>query len=254
MRIGALVTARLKSERLPCKALLPICGRELLAWAIERIGAMRWRLPVVVCTSTLGEDDPIEALARRCGAECFRGDPVDVLERLTKAADRGGFDAVVSCTADNPLVDPASLDALLDFHLWSGSDFSRPDGLPLGTFGYALRTTAMRRACALKESVDTEIWGPLFSENPVFSTGVLRMRSPIGPDRARLTVDTPEDLAVVTAVVERLEPLHGAGFGFGAISRLYADDPALFQANRHVRQRQAAPGVARLRGELPPAR
>ena len=72
---------------------------------------------IIICTSGVAQDDPLEEVAQREDVLCFRGHPEDVLLRLTEAAGKYGVDLVVSCTADNPFVDPIYIDKLVDFHL-----------------------------------------------------------------------------------------------------------------------------------------
>ena len=75
---GILITARLKSTRLPGKALIDLNGRPLLAYQLERIRSST-DVPIVVCTSTNRQDDLLEKFAEEMGCLCFRGSEEDVL-------------------------------------------------------------------------------------------------------------------------------------------------------------------------------
>lgn len=86
------------------------------------------------------------------------------------AAEKFGGQTLISCTADNPFVDPVYIDKLIDFHLSNGNDFSNISGLPFGTFSYALSYPAMLKACEIKKEVDTEVWGGYFTQ-----TGLLNV-------------------------------------------------------------------------------
>ena len=87
MKTTLTVTARLKSSRLPMKAIKPIHGRPMFCHLLDRIKLARRPQEIVVCTSPLAQDDPLEELARQENVPCFRGDPEDVLQRLTDAAE-----------------------------------------------------------------------------------------------------------------------------------------------------------------------
>jgi spore coat polysaccharide biosynthesis protein SpsF len=52
----------------------------------------------------------------------------------------------------------------------------------------------------------------------------------------RLTVDTPEDLALVRAIFERLYP-QDHGFGLGEIAALLREHPEIRALNAHVQQK-----------------
>ena len=52
MRTGFLITARLKSTRLPGKLKLTIGGREMLVWMIDRLKCADSLDEIVIATST----------------------------------------------------------------------------------------------------------------------------------------------------------------------------------------------------------
>jgi spore coat polysaccharide biosynthesis protein SpsF len=236
MSAAILITARLKSTRLPRKVIKPILGRPMIGHMIDRLKTVRVPQQIILCTSTLADDDELARIAADESISCFRGDPDDVLVRLTGAAEQFGIDTVFSCTADNPFVDAVHLDQLLEYHLAGGYDYTKSEGLPLGAFGYALSLPAMQRACRLKVEKDTEIWGPLFSESGQFKCGVMKVSDPnfCWPD-LRLTVDTPEDFQLVTRIFERLHQ-PGKVFSLAAILDLCRHDPTLPTINAGIVQ------------------
>lgn len=236
-----LVTARLKSQRLPLKAIRPIFGRPLVAHLIDRLKLVRGADGIVLCTSALSEDDPLEVIATQEKIGCFRGHPEDVLVRLTDAAKRYGADTVVSVTADNPFTDPVHIDELIRFQLEGGYDFSRVEGLPLGTYAHALSVPAMERACKIKNVTDTEMWGTWFTETGEFECAMVgpRDESLEWPD-LRLTVDTPEDFALANEIFRALyRP--GNVFSLEDIVTYLRARPELVAINRHVEQRKPQP-------------
>jgi spore coat polysaccharide biosynthesis protein SpsF len=236
MSSAILITARLKSTRLPRKVIKPILGRPMICHMIDRLKQAHVPEQIILCTSTLPEDDELTRLAEAESISHFRGDPDDVLARLTGAAEQFGVDTVFSCTADNPFVDAVHLDKLLEYHLAHGYDYTKTEGLPLGAFGYALSRPAMERACKLKVEKDTEIWGPLFADSGKFDCGVMKITSPdFSWPELRLTVDTPQDFELVTRIFAALyEP--GRVFPLSAIIDLCRREPALPAINAGVTQ------------------
>jgi spore coat polysaccharide biosynthesis protein SpsF len=236
MSSAILITARLKSTRLPRKVIKPILGRPMICHMIDRLKLARVPQQIILCTSTLPEDDELVRLAEAESISHFRGDPDDVLARLTGAAKQFGVDTVFSCTADNPFVDAVHLDKLLEYHLAHGYDYTKTEGLPLGAYGYALLLPAMQRACKLKVEKDTEIWGPLFTDTGQFACGVMKITDAgfCWPE-LRLTVDTPKDFELVTRIFDVLyEP--GRVFSLPAIIDLCRREPALPAINADVVQ------------------
>lgn len=207
---------------------------------IDRLKLAQRPNQIVLCTSTVEQDDPLEGIAREESIECFRGDPDDVLLRLTNAAEKFGVDQVISCTADNPFIDPYYVDRLIDFHLGKGYDFSRTEDLPLGVNAYAVSYKAMKRACEIKAESDTEIWGPLFTETGHFNWAVMDVDESDRWPELRLTVDTPEDFAFVSKIFDELyEP--GQVFPLSAIVDLCRRRPDLVAINATVQQRPSKP-------------
>jgi len=250
VKAAILITARLKSTRLPRKAIRPIHGRPMFCHMLDRLKLARRPQEIIVCTSPLPQDDPLEELARPEGVPCFRGDPEDVLQRLTDAAARFGVDVVVNCMADNPFTDPEYLDRLVDFHLAQQNDYSKTAGLPLGCFGYALSYPAMVKACQIKASRDTEIWGSYFTETGLFRWGVLPVSDPaVAWPELRLTVDTPEDFELVTRIFDELyQP--GKVFPLSEIVAFCRARPELSALNAAVVQKAGPP--IRLKQESAP--
>lgn len=240
MKVAGLITARLKSTRLPGKALLPLMGRPLLSHLLERLRKVVGIDDILLCTSTLHSDDPLEEWSASHGIKVFRGHPEDVIDRLTKAAKSQNASHVLSVTGDNPLTDPSLLESLLRFHLRHGWDYSRYLGLPLGSYGYTLKVEAMERACAMKRSTATEIWGPLF-DGPEFRVGNLQFaESEPWFSRLRLTCDTAEDLAFLQRIMKKLESAEQL-VTFNDIVALCRKEPRLLSLNAHVPQRPAPP-------------
>ncbi len=241
MCIAILITARLKSTRLPLKALKPIQGRPMIGHMIDRIKLAQRPGKIILCTSTVSQDDPLEEIARQEGIECFRGDPDDVLVRLTGAARAFGVETIINCMADNPFTDPEYIDHLADFHIENNNDYSRTEGLPLGAFSYALSYEAMTRVCELKAEKDTEIWGRYFTDTGHFKWGTLMVKAPAGHwPELRLTVDTPEDFDLVTRIFDHLYT-PGQVFPLRDIVAFCKQHPELTQLNAHVVQATGIP-------------
>lgn len=241
MKVAVLITARLKSTRLPKKVLKPIQGRPMLAHLLDRLRLADRPEQIIICTSPLAQDDPLAEIARQEQVACYRGHPDDVLLRLTNAAEQFGVDIVVSCTADNPFVDPEYIDRLVDFHMVHAHDYSRSEGLPFGAFAYVLSHPAMVRACELKAATDTEVWGGYFTKTGQFSWGVLQVEDPaVRWPELRLTVDTPEDFELVSRIFEELyRPGHV--FPLRDIVALCRRRPDLVAINVGVQQKAAQP-------------
>lgn len=219
------------------KVIKQIKGRPMICHMIDRLKLAERVGQVVICTSTVEQDDPLERIATQESVNCFRGEPDDVLRRLTDAAQSVGADIVVNCTADNPFVDPEYIERLVDFHVEQGNDFSKVEGLPFGAFSYVLSYSAMVRACELKAETDTEVWGGYFTETNRFKWSVMPVTDPkVSWPELRLTVDTPEDFELVERIFDELyQP--GQIFSLAAIVDLCRRRPDLAAINAGIQQK-----------------
>lgn len=104
-----LIPARYASTRFPGKPLHPIAGRPLIQHVVERCRLARSLAEVIVAT----DDDRIAAAARPfCRVEMTRPDHPSGTDRIAEVAARLDCDAVVNVQGDEPLMDPAVIDAV----------------------------------------------------------------------------------------------------------------------------------------------
>jgi spore coat polysaccharide biosynthesis protein SpsF len=241
MKTSILITARLKSTRLPLKVTKMIHGKEMIVHMLDRLKLAHSPEDIIICTSGVAQDDPLVEIACREGVKYFRGDPDDVLLRLTEAAETNNVDLVINCTADNPFVDPIYIDRLQDYHISQQNEFSKIDGLPWGTFSYAISTKALRKACGIKNEKDTEVWHGYFMETNKFKWGSLKVDDPaILWPTLRLTVDEQEDFDLVTKIFDELYS-PGNVFSLAEIVKLCRNVPELPNINKHVNQKAHLP-------------
>lgn len=223
------------------KVIKPIHGRPMIKHMLDRLKLAKYPEEIIICTSLVAEDDPLEEIAKQEGVKCFRGHPDDVIVRLTNAAKKHKVDLVINCTADNPFVDPEYIDYLVDFHIKNNNEFSKIEGLPFGTFCYALNPKAMDRVCKIKDEVDTEVWHGYFMDTGQFKWGKLMVEDPkvYWPD-LRLTVDTPEDFQLVTRIFDELYDGNTV-FPLCDIVSLCQRNPELIKINSKIKQKPALP-------------
>jgi len=107
MKVGYLITGRLKSTRLPRKLLIKVKGKPIVSHMIDRLKLAKNVDEIVICTSDNEQDKPLSNIAKENNIKCFFGDPDDVLSRLLGAAEYFNLDYILNITADCPFVDPA---------------------------------------------------------------------------------------------------------------------------------------------------
>ncbi|MBA7580932.1 hypothetical protein ES708_22830 [subsurface metagenome] len=79
MKIGFLITARLKSTRLPKKIILKLNGREVIRHMIDRLKLSNILSNIIICTSNNAQDKPLIEIAKEENIDYFLGDEDDVI-------------------------------------------------------------------------------------------------------------------------------------------------------------------------------
>lgn len=201
MKVGLLITARLKSTRLPLKLLIQLQGREVIRHVIDRAKAVQGIDTIVLCTSPNPQDCPLVDIAKEENIHYFLGDEDDVLNRLKDAATFFGIDSFISITADNPFFCVYHANRVSDLlRRKPDTDYAFLTGLPIGAAVYGLRTKATQVVCQLKEQVDTEIWGVFVNHPNILAVEEINVEAQWQFD-ARLTLDTPEDLEFMISLL-----------------------------------------------------
>jgi spore coat polysaccharide biosynthesis protein SpsF (cytidylyltransferase family) len=112
-KVVAVIQARMSSNRLPRKVALDIHGTCLLERVIDQVRRASSVDEIVVATSISPDDEVIERICRRVSTDCHRGSLSDVRSRYVDVGRARGAAIVVRVTADNPLTEPAFIDALV---------------------------------------------------------------------------------------------------------------------------------------------
>lgn len=205
------------SIRLPGKVLLPIEGRPILEWMVERVRASEELDEVVVATTDLPIDDAIRNLCREIEVPYLSGHPSDLLDRHLQVARALNADAVVKIPSDCPLIDPRVIDAVVGafrFHHPRHAFVSNlhPASWPDGNDVEVVRVDALVQAWReATRPFQREHTTPFIWDRPArFSIGNVRRPGGRGLSTShRLRLDYEEDYRLIATV---FEALHRPGF------------------------------------------
>lgn len=159
MAIVAIIPARFASTRLPGKPLSEIHGKTMIEWVYERARAARRVDRVVVAT----DDERIASTVRGFGGEAVMTSPDHPTgtDRLAEAARAIDAEVVVNVQGDEPMLDPAGIDAA------AGALLDDPS-LPMATLSLPLRTVEeMLAPSVVKVVADAEGHALYFSRSPI---------------------------------------------------------------------------------------
>ena len=194
MKIGFLITARLKSTRLPNKLILKINGKEIIRHMIDRLKVSKSLNNIIICTSDNPQDKSLVKIAKEEGIDYFLGDEEDVILRLYNASKEFRLDYALNITADCPLVAIEFIDKIVNKYKESNADLIRCLDLPHGFYLNGLKIDAMRKVCEIKKSKETEVWGGYFTDTGLFNVVDLDIPKKYIRKEYRLTLDYPDDL------------------------------------------------------------
>jgi spore coat polysaccharide biosynthesis protein SpsF len=198
--------ARIGSTRLPGKVLLPLRGEPMLWWHLTRLQRAQSLDRIIVATTDEPGADAITDIAATLGIDAIIGPVADVLGRFDLAVSGSDAGIIVRVTSDCPLIDPTLID-------WSVESFRSAElgylALDVSRFPRGLDCEVMTRA-AFAEAValatdpaDREHVTPYIRRHSDrFPARYLAPPSPIEPDH--WCVDTPEDFAYMTRIIEQL--------------------------------------------------
>lgn len=218
MFVVGIVQARMTSTRLPGKVLADINGQPMLAYMLKRVLRAHRLHSVWVATTINAEDDPVVTLCETLGLPVFRGDEMDVLGRYALTAAKAKAEIVVRLTADCPLIDPNLIDQAIDLFESGGFDYlsnaielSYPDGLDVEVFTRAALEEANKEAMLPfhREHVTPYLRTGVYADVPTGDFRVGYMRAPADFSHLRWTVDTPNDLECVRAIVKNMPSKYG---------------------------------------------
>ena len=236
--IQAIVQARSGSTRLPGKIFSKIGPKAVLEWVLERLRASAMVERIVVATTANPEDDQTARMARSLGVPVFRGEVDDVLDRFYRTLEMFPADTVVRATADNPLLDTGTLDAMITAHAADGHDHTGCGGAPLGLTAEVVSAAAIRRAWrdTVEKPHREHVTPYIYTHPEMFSVVRIPASPAISGRNYRLTVDTPEDLGLMMAIYARLA-VYGLPFTAEEAVKLLDANPDIAGFNLGVTQK-----------------
>jgi len=237
MKIISTIEARMTSSRLPGKVLKEILGKPALELLIERLKAVKEIEEIVVATTVNKTDDIIEALCRRLKVRCFRGSENDVLSRVLQAAQSVKADIIVEITGDCPLADPDLIRTCLktflegDYDYLSNGSLKRtfPDGLDVQVFPVKVlqEVSTLTHDPSDREHVSHYI----YTHPERYKLKNYEADKELHWPELAITLDTPEDLILITRIFEALYPKDRL-FSAYDIVRFLRANPELTSVNK----------------------
>lgn len=222
--VAGVIVARTDSSRLPRKALLEVAGRPLIDYVVERARRAPSLSTIALATTDRSLDDDLAQHGALLGLPVYRGSVEDVVMRFLSCAEMLGADYAVRMNADSPFLDPSLVTRGLEL---VAGDVDLVTNLPGRTFPYGIsveivRVGALVEAHASMDPSEREhVTQHFYAHSDRFSLRTIASDQP-GLSRARMTIDTADDLSVFERVVSELGP-DALTAGFATVATRYIE-------------------------------
>jgi spore coat polysaccharide biosynthesis protein SpsF len=246
-KIGFIIQARLNSDRLPQKVLLPLphgSPTTLLDQVILRAQKSKLNPQVIIATSTNPENQVLDNIAQKHKVNFYAGSEQDVLARFQAAALEYNLDTIVRLTADNPFIQADIIDQAVLAHLAQDYSYTTTAGLPLGCNIEVISKPALYQAFQEANLPEhREHVTPYIKQNP----GLFRLHTlpfyQAGSGTWRLTVDNENDYALACLIYYLLYPKN-IYFDLEMVAELVQQQPWIMYINRQNFQKQVFTNIA----------
>ena len=200
-----LITVRTNSARLPDKALLKIKGKHTIEYVIANCKKSKLAEKIILCTTTLKEDEVLCDIAKHHDIECFQGSVKDKLSRWNGACLDFGVDFFVTADGDDLFCSSELMDLAFDQYRKKKSHFIQAPDVICGAFAYAIRSDILRRVCDAKKINDTEMMWKLFENDFCQIEELENIPQVYKRKDMRFTLDYQEDFLFFSKVIEQLD-------------------------------------------------
>ncbi len=238
-RVVIISQARMGSTRMPAKVLKTIEGCSLLDYHAARLKRSRSADAICFGIPDTAENDVLDDAAKALGVDVCRGSEHDVLARYAACARTMKADIVVRVTSDCPFVAPELIDRTVEaFRRSPAADYAYMDlsscarGFDVEVFSSAVLYDAADKA---RTPHELEHVTPFIYNHPDMFT-LVAVESGVSPlDSGRFCVDTTEDFAFATALIEHFGNQIAMQSADSSM-RFVESRPALMALNANVSQ------------------
>lgn len=247
--IGLIIPTRWDSERLPGKALIDINGKPNLERIIERAGYSKYLNKIILAVSDKEGNKPIEDWFWKYDPQLENkkirlglqyGPHNNIFQRTLNVAQENEIDIIVDISHCCSLFDPFLADVLIDNLFLYEADYSTnvlPRSFPDG-FDIQVYTREIYEKTFIESSHKNAMW-----------TGwnIWHCREDLNPKPRitnmhaipeyyfpewRFTLDTPEDLKVISEIYKHFQ--FKPDFGFDDVIEFLLTRPDLLELNKSI--------------------
>lgn len=228
------ITVRSGSTRLPNKATLKINGKTTIEHLIDRVKNSKLSDSIILCTTTLPEDDILCDIAKSNNIKYYRGSVKDKLERWKGACRKYNVDFFITADGDDLFCEPKLIDLAINQYKNTNADFIKTDEVVCGAFTFGIKYTALKKVCEIKDTDDTEMMWVYFTDTGLFNIENLQnIPKKYKRKDIRMTLDYKDDFNFFKNVIEHFNK---KTFGLDDILSYIDDNPEVSKLNFYLEQ------------------
>ena len=211
LKICATIEARMSSTRLPGKVMMDHEGVPLIKIMVDRIRKSSIIDDVIIATTVNPKDDDLCTFLEKEGINFYRGSEDNVLQRVLAAAKSNECDLIVELTGDCPLIDSDVIDQAVemftsqeDIDYVANTTITR--AYPRGADVQVFATETLEKVSHETDDLDDLENVSLYIYRSPGRFNLFPMPEPEFniPEDARLTLDYPEDFALIKEILSEL--------------------------------------------------
>lgn len=228
------ITVRSGSTRLPNKATLKINGVPTIEHLIRRVKNSKLADAIVLCTTTLPEDDILCQIAEDNNIKYYRGSVKDKLERWKGACEKFNVDFFITADGDDLFCEPTLIDLAFNQYSVSKPDFIQTNEVVCGAFTFGIKYSALKKVCEIKDTDDTELMWVYFTDTGLFNIENLKNIPQLYKRKdIRMTLDYEDDFKFFENIINYF---NGEKFGLDDILSYIDTNPEVSKINFYLEQ------------------
>jgi spore coat polysaccharide biosynthesis protein SpsF (cytidylyltransferase family) len=232
--IAAIIACRLKSSRLPKKAILKIGDMASIELCIKNTLKINDLDNVVLATSDNKQDSELLRYIHDDSVVFHQGDPEDVVARYLDIINELKIDVFIRITGDMPYVSSDIADYLLKKHFEAGADYTVATEFSVGTSMEIINTSALKKVKKHFPNADySEYMTWYFQNNPkYFNLNFVDLPQEWIRDY-RLTLDYQEDLDMFNQIEEYFK-VNNLDYSIQELYKFLDENPKVSELNSHI--------------------
>ncbi len=230
--IGSIIACRMKSSRLPQKALLKIGELSSIELCLKNVLKFKNINHTILATSVIEEDKILEKYTYNDTVIFHQGDPDDVIQRFLDIIDRLKIDVIIRLTGDCPYLSKDVCDIILDSHFETGAEYTSSTNACIGLNIEVFNTSTLKKIKSYFPYADySEYMTYYVTNNPsYFNINYVTLPESMVRDY-RITLDYAEDLELFNIIQKHFDD-NNIEYSIFELFRFLDQNPEIAKINK----------------------